>query len=385
MVKAAYGSVDAITAAGMTGLIGNPDYTHGEEAQIGILLVNLGTPDAPTASAVRRYLKQFLGDPRVVETPRWLWWWILRCAVLPFRPRRTAAAYREIWKADGSPLLSVSRAQQVALQEAVAPMQVVLGMSYGKPSIATALAELRRQNCRHLLVLPLYPQYSSSTTGSVFAAVSAELSRWRDVPHYRFIADYCGDARYIDALAESIADYRRAHGGAEKLVFSFHGTPLAMLQAGDPYHCLCHKTARLTAEKLGLEAEEWMVSFQSRFGRAEWLRPYTDETLRLLPGRGVKSVQVICPAFSADCLETLEEIAGENCETFIAAGGQRYEYISALNDRQAHIAFFAALIFDATADWRAALAGANSERRRQKQLSKKVGITLGSSFPRARE
>ena len=350
----------------MAPFIGDAAYDHAAKENIGVLLVNLGTPEAATPTAVRRYLRQFLSDPRVVETPRWLWWLILNLIVLPFRPRKTAAAYQKIWK-DGSPLLHLSRRQQQALQQALAaaPVRVALGMSYGEPSIAAALNQLKRQQCRRLLVLPLYPQYAGSTTGSVFEAVTAALRQQRLVPHFRFISGYCDDPRYIAALADSIA----ANGGDGKLIFSFHGTPLNMLLAGDPYHCLCHKTARLTAEKLGLAAGDWMVTFQSRFGRAEWLRPYTDETLRMLPQRGVKNVRVVCPAFAADCLETLEEIAQENRDIFMDAGGDHYRYIPALNDTPSHISFLRELILETVSDWLTAMQRENKERPLQATLA----------------
>ncbi|MCH9758114.1 MAG: ferrochelatase [Proteobacteria bacterium] len=342
-------------------LIGTPDYAHGTAAKIGVLLVNLGTPEAPTAKAVRPYLRRFLGDARVVETPRLLWWFILNGIILPLRPSRTAAAYAKIWQKEGSPLLLISQQQQQALQQQLSThcgdntIDVALAMSYSKPSIRTALQQLQQQQCRYLLVLPLYPQYASSTIGSVFTDVTAELARWRFVPHLRFISGYCDDPRYINALAAQIADYRRQHGSADKLIFSFHGTPLKMLTDGDPYHCLCYKTARLTAEKLQLSADQWQVTFQSRFGKAVWLQPYTDKTLQQLPQQGVKSVQMVCPAFAADCLETLEEIAEENREIFIHAGGTAYDYIPALNAGSMHINFLRDLTLDAIGDWEGAL------------------------------
>lgn len=342
-------------------LINPPPHRHGSGGSIGILLVNLGTPEAPTAQAVRPYLRRFLSDPRVVEGPRWLWWLVLNSVILTRRPPRTAAAYAKIWDTThGSPLLTISRRQQQALQTALdaamPAVRVELAMSYSAPLIRTALRTLQQHDCRWLLVLPLYPQYASSTVGSVFADVCAELSRWRRVPHLRFISGYGDDPRYIRALAARIDAARQQHGAADKLIFSFHGTPLQMLTDGDPYHCLCHKTARLTAAALHLADTEWLVTFQSRFGRAEWLQPYTDEVLAALPKQGVKRVQVVCPAFAADCLETLEEIAQESREVFMQAGGEHYAYLPALNDAPAHIAFLRELVQDATADWQAAQA-----------------------------
>lgn len=344
-------------------------YTHGTLPRIGVLLVNLGTPEAPLPGAVRPYLRRFLGDPRVVETPtlprRLLWKLILNAVILRTRPPRTAAAYQKIWQNDGSPLLAISRRQQLALQQALAEntpsdhrdlIRVQLAMSYSAPTIATALRDLRRHHCTHLLALPLYPQYAGSTTGAVFTDIATELTRWRRVPHFRFIADYCDDPRYIAALAAHIAAHRAEHGTADKLLFSFHGTPLQMLKAGDPYHCHCHKTARQTAAALGLSENDWMVAFQSRFGKAAWLRPYTDVTLQSLPAQGIRRLQIVCPAFAADCLETLEEIAQENRALFRQAGGDHYDYIPALNDASSHIAFLRDLTSDAIADWRPTLA-----------------------------
>lgn len=361
-------------------LAGDENYRHGAAGKIGVLLANLGTPSAPTAKAVRGYLRQFLSDPRVVEAPRWKWLPVLFAVVLPFRAPRTARAYRKIWTADGSPLLLNCRAQRdaVAAAFAAAPVAVELGMSYGAPSIADALRKLKAQNCRRIVALPLYPQYAGSTGGSVFADVARELSRWRAAPHLRFVASYCDDERYIDALAGSIAAHRRTHGRPDKLVFSFHGTPRAMLDAGDPYYCHCQKTARLAAARLGLRDDEWTATFQSRFGRAEWLRPYTDETLRGLPRRGARDVQVVCPAFSSDCLETLEEIAVENREIFLRAGGARFGYIPALNDSPAHIEFLTALLRDNIGDWLSHLQKQNAAEVRdlQKQNAESLRRTL---------
>ena len=334
-------------------MLDNPDYMHGTPEKIGVLLVNLGTPTAPDKRAVRAYLREFLSDPRVVETPRWLWNIILYCIVLPFRSPRTAAAYQSIWTAAGSPLMTYSRAQQQKLTTAFAglPIEIALGMRYGKPAIANALRELHGKNCRRLFILPLYPQYASSTSGTVFAAAMQELSTWRAVPHVRFAAAYGDDHRYIDALAKSITTHQQQHGTPQQLIFSFHGMPQAMLNAGDHYHCHCHKTARQTAAALHLSDDAWQVTFQSRFGRAEWLRPYTDQTMQGLPQQGLSNVQVVCPAFSCDCLETLEEIAVENRQLFLAAGGAEFSYIPALNDSPSHMEFLQALIMDNIGDW----------------------------------
>lgn len=350
---------------------GAADYSHRESAAIGVLLVNLGTPDAPTAAAVRPYLRRFLSDPRVIEMPRALWWCILNLFILPFRPRRTAEAYHSIWQPEGSPLLLISQRLQQALQKQLAQQQpairVALAMSYSEPSIGNALTALQKQNCRYLAVLPLYPQYAASTVGSVFDDVCRNLMRWRFVPHLRFISGYSNDPRYIRLLADSVTAFRRRHGSADKLIFSFHGTPLKMLTDGDPYHCFCHQTARLTAAALGLNDNDWMITFQSRFGKAVWLQPYTDETLRALPAQGIKNVQIISPAFAADCLETLEELAVENRDCFMAAGGDSYAYIPALNDDAPHINFLADLLLDSTGDWQTALARGNAQLSQQRQ------------------
>lgn len=312
-------------------------------APLGILLTNLGTPDAPTAPALRRYLAEFLWDRRVVDVPRPLWWLILHGIILRIRPARSARLYRKVWTAEGSPLLLIARRQQALLQQAMdtrwpGKTRVALGMRYGNPSIAAALAELRAVGVQQVLVLPLYPQNSCSTTASTFDAIAEALRATRDVPALRFVADYHTDAAYIDALATSVREARQDGAPVQRLLFSFHGTPERYRTEGDPYYQQCLTTARLTAERLGLKKDEWQVSFQSRFGREPWLQPYTDEVLRALPAQGIRQVQVICPGFSADCLETLEEIAGENREIFMHAGGESFHYIPALNDRPDHIA-----------------------------------------------
>jgi ferrochelatase len=330
-------------------------FTHDQPACTGILLVNLGTPDAPTPQALRRYLAEFLWDPRVVEIPRPLWWLILHGVILRVRPSKSAHKYQTIWTAEGSPLLVISRRQAAALAETLAkrcpgPVRVALGMRYGHPSIAAALAELREAGAQRLLVLPLYPQYSAATTASTFDAIAAELRTWRWLPELRFITQYHDDPAYLDALAAHLRAARAEQPG-ERLLFSFHGLPQRNLLAGDPYHCQCHKTARLVAERLKLGPEQWGVAFQSRFGRAEWLQPYTSVLLTDWAKAGVKSVDVACPGFAADCLETLEEIALENRQTFLNAGGERYRYLPALNDAPEHIAALAELVERHTAGW----------------------------------
>ena len=280
--------------------LSEPDYAHGSPECTGVLMVNLGTPEAPTPTALRRYLAQFLGDPRVIELPRWYWRIILHGIVLRTRPRRVAKAYASIWEEGGSPLLNTSRRQAAALQEALAervpgPVRVALGMSYGHPSIPEALDELRRQGARRIVLLAMYPQYSGSTTGSVFEATTKELNRWRWIPEFRAIQHYADDPGYIDALARSIEDYRAEHGAGDLLLFSFHGVPKRYLLNGDPYHCQCQKTGRLVAERLGLADDEWRLTFQSRFGREPWLQPYTDETVEALGKEGLGRLDVVCP------------------------------------------------------------------------------------------
>ncbi len=335
---------------------GQEHYRHTEQPAVGVLLVNLGTPDAPDSSALRRYLAEFLADPRVVEFPRWLWRVILHGVILRVRPRRSARAYRRVWTDQGSPLLLYSEKQLEALRDALkqhypAPAHFVLGMRYGNPSIFDALEKLRQANVQKLLVLPLYPQYSGSTTGSTFDALSTELKHWRRIPELRFINNYHDFKPYIDAMARHIEAFWKNSGRAQRILFSFHGVPKRYLLKGDPYHCECHKTGRLLAEALGLGDDEWQVVFQSRFGREEWLQPYTDEVLKVLPERGIKHVQVFCPGFAADCLETLEEIAIESKEVFHEASGERFDYIPAMNAEPGHIEALASLIRQHTPGW----------------------------------
>lgn len=325
-------------------------------ADIGVLLINLGTPDAPTPGALRRYLRQFLGDPRVVETPRAVWLPILHGVILRTRPRRSAAAYAKVWGAEGSPLLSLSRRQQTALQEALAqrlgqPLPVALGMRYGNPSIPAALQELQAAGVRRLLVLPLYPQYSATTTASVLDAIAAEFKRQRDLPGLRFIRDYHDEPGYIQALAASVRAHWQQHGRGERLLMSFHGIPKSYVDRGDPYAAECRRTGELLAAELGLAPERWLVTFQSRFGPQEWLTPYTDKTLEALAADGVRRVDLICPGFSVDCLETLEENAMQNRDLFQQAGGEQLSYIPCLNDQPAHIAMLADLVCTNLGGW----------------------------------
>ena len=335
---------------------GFPDFDHGQTPSIGVLITNLGTPDAPEASALRPYLKQFLSDPRVVEIPRLLWWLILNGIILRVRPRRSAEAYQTVWTDEGSPLLIHTRDQAQALQRVLGAkhgsnIKVGFGMRYGQPSIDGAMQELLASGVRQLLVLPLYPQYGGPTTGSTFDAVAADFTARRWLPDFRFVAHYCDHPGYIAAVADSIRAHWAEQGRADKLLFSYHGEPRRYLDQGDPYHCQCHKTTRLVAEALGLGEDQYLTTFQSRFGREEWLKPYTDETLKALPREGVKSVQVVCPGFSSDCLETIEEIGVENRDYFVEAGGERYEYIPCLNASDAHIDFLATLVEEQLQGW----------------------------------
>ncbi len=365
---------------------GIANHRHDLIPKAGVLLVNLGSPDEPTAASVRRYLKAFLSDPRVVEIPKPLWWPILNLIVLNTRPKKSAALYETIWMKEGAPLLVHSRQQAARLGEQLAArypgrIEVALGMRYGNPSIADALESLQNAGVRRLLVLPLYPQYSGSTTGSVFDAVSAELQRWRWVPELRFVSGYHDDPDYIEAMATHLERHWEVNGRAGHLVFSFHGVPKRFLHGGDPYHCQCHKTARLLSERLGLADGEWRIAFQSRFGREEWLKPYLDKTLLALPKEGVKAVEVFSPGFSADCLETLEEIALTNREGFLAAGGESFTYIPALNASEPHIEMMANLVAWHMQGWPEVaedydLAGVKAEARRTRQRATAAGAAL---------
>lgn len=321
---------------------GTTDYNHRQPPLIGVLVTNLGTPDAPEKGALRRYLREFLSDPRVVEVPRLIWFMILHGIILNVRPARSAAAYSAVWTPEGSPLLLHTRAQAEALQARLTAQHgdavvVEYAMRYGSHSIPEQLQSLLARGVQRLLVLPLYPQYSGPTTGSTFDAVAADFRRRRWLPELRFVAQYHDHPAYIDALAASVRSHWQQHGRADRLLMSFHGEPQRYLEQGDPYHCQCHKTSRLLAEALGLGSDDYLTCFQSRFGREPWLAPYTDATLQGLPSAGVKSVQVICPGFSADCLETIEEIEVENRDYFLKAGGERYEYIACLNSAPGHI------------------------------------------------
>ncbi|MBW8311927.1 MAG: ferrochelatase [Rhizobium sp.] len=308
-----------------------------------LLVVNLGTPDAPTRGAVHRYLAQFLHDYRVVELTRWLWCPILHFIILPLRSGKVAKKYASIWVDGGSPLLVYTQRLAQAMQHALPDVSVRVAMRYGNPSVPDVLRKLQEEGMGRLLVLPLYPQYSASTSGSVLDAVSKELAGWRRTPDLRFIADYHLDAGWLDAMEARVRAHWDLHGRADQLLMSFHGLPKRYETAGDPYPRQCEAGARALAARLGLAEGEWKLTYQSRFGREEWLQPYTDKTLEALARDGVKTVDVVCPGFAVDCLETLEEIAVENDEAFRHAGGEALRYISALNDEPGHVAALAAI------------------------------------------
>lgn len=340
----------------MTKYTGDKKYVHDTPPCTGILLTNLGTPDEPTAAAVRRYLAEFLSDSRVIETPKLIWWPILHGIILRTRPKRSAEAYGKIWTDSGSPLLTIANQQAKAISEQLAdrvngPVRVELAMRYGNPSIRSALNKLRDGNARRIIVFPLYPQYSATTTASTFDAVAKVLKSWRWLPEIRVINHYHDDPGYINALVDSIHEHWAGQGQAEKLLFSFHGLPRKYFVAGDPYFCECQKTARLVAEQLELNEDKWQVAFQSRFGPMEWLKPYTDKTLKQWGKQDIESVDLICPGFSADCLETLEEIKIQNRDFFLNAGGKRFSYIPALNEQPAHITALTDLIIKHCQGW----------------------------------
>jgi protoporphyrin/coproporphyrin ferrochelatase len=333
-----------------------PSHTHGTPQKTGILLVNLGTPDAPTTPAVRAYLKEFLSDPRVVEIPKAVWWLILNGIILNTRPIKSAAKYASIWTKEGSPL-RVHTEQQATLlqgylgQRTRAPFVLAYAMRYGNPSIPSVLQKLKRQNCQRILVVPMYPQYAASTTATANDVVFGELQRMRNAPALRTIRDFHDHPGYIKALANNVNDYWMKNGRPDKLLMSFHGLPRYTLDKGDPYHCECRKTGRLLAQELGLQPEQYAVSFQSRFGRTEWLKPYTAATLKEWGAQKTRRVDVVCPGFVADCLETLEEIAMEGKAEFLHAGGGEFNYIPCLNGRNDWIHALTDLVLDNLQGW----------------------------------
>jgi len=322
----------------------------------GVLLVNLGTPEAPTSKAVRPYLREFLSDPRVIEWPRWLWRPVLEAIILRVRPRRSARLYEEIWTSEGSPLLIISQEIATSLEEALAssretPVKVALAMRYGQPSIAKGLAELRQANAQRILILPLYPQYSATTVGTIFDAVFDTLKQWRWVPEIRTINHYYEHRLYAEAIAGSIRQQWAKNGRGDRLLLSFHGIPISYSQRGDPYRQQCEQSARLIASALELNEEEVFFTFQSRFGPEEWLQPYTDKTLIAWAQEGISRVDTVCPGFATDCLETLQEMGMENRDLYLEAGGREYTYIPALNAAADHIRLLADLVQQNCQGW----------------------------------
>ncbi len=356
-----------------------PPYQHSNVAKTAVLLVNLGTPDAPKASALRRYLKEFLSDPRVVEIPRPLWWLILNLIILNVRPAKSAKKYASIWQPDGSPLRFHTERQARLLAENLAarvksPLVVDYAMRYGSPGIAGTLTRLKQQGCDRILFLPLYPQYAASTT----AAAIDELARWlqqtRTVPEVRTVSHFHDHRAYIAALAASVTEHWAREGRPDKLIMSFHGLPRYTLSRGDPYHCECHKSARLLAEALELDKDFWKITFQSRFGKAEWLKPYTVGMLEEYGRTGVGRVDVVCPGFTADCLETLEEIAIDGKAEFLAAGGREFHAIACLNERPDWIEALGSIALEhmsgwVSASWDGSLAIKEAQARQQRAVA----------------
>ncbi len=361
-----------------------PPYTHGSLPKTAIVLVNLGTPEAPTAAAVRRYLKEFLSDPRVVEIPRAIWWFILNLIILPFRSSQSAKKYASIWTNEGSPL-KVHTAKQAKLLagylgERGHQVRVEYAMRYGSPSVPDVLSKLKADGCDRILVLPAYPQYSGTTTASIFDAVFSHYAKERNVPELRFIKHYHDHEGYIRALQKSVLAHWDMAGRPDKLVMSFHGVPKRTLLLGDPYHCECHKTARLLAKELGLTQDQYLVTFQSRFGKAEWLQPYTAPTLQKLAKEGVQRVDVICPGFTSDCLETLEEIAMEVRHDFLTAGGKDFNYIACLNENDAWMKAMAEIAELHMIGWPTIMSPTlSAERDQQARISLEQAQRLGAT------
>jgi ferrochelatase len=361
-----------------------PTHTHGSSAQTAIVLVNLGTPDEPTAPAVRRFLKEFLSDPRVVEIPKLVWWGILHAFILPFRSKKSAEKYASIWTKEGSPLKTHTQKQSVLLRGMLGQrghqVLVTYAMRYGNPSVPHVLAKLKEAGCERILIIPAFPQYSATTTASLFDAISAHYAHVRNVPELRFVKHYHDHGAYIQALKESVLAYWTMYGRPQKLVMSFHGVPKRTLLLGDPYHCECHKTARLLAIQLGLKEEDYVVTFQSRFGKAEWLQPYTAPTLTKLGKSGIKRVDVMCPGFPSDCLETLEEIAMEAKRDFLTAGGKEFHYIPCLNENSYWIQALTEIAELEMMGWPTKLTLQQKElQKKEESISKAEAKHLGAS------
>lgn len=364
----------------MPSYLPEPEHAHERAARCGVLLINLGTPAAPTAKALRPYLREFLWDPRVVEIPRALWWLILNLFVLTTRPAKSAVKYATIWEREGSPLRVHTERQKKLLagyltEAGHRELRVEYAMRYGKPDVEGALMRLKAKGCDRILVLPLYPQYSASTSASAFDAVARAAQRIRNLPELRFVRSFADHPAYIRALGESVVEHWSRNGMPERLVMSFHGTPRFSLERGDPYHCECHKTARLLAEYLSLKPEQYLVSFQSRFGRAEWLQPYTEPSLKKLAKEGVGRVDVICPGFVSDCIETLEEINMECRAAFMQAGGREFHYIPCLNERPEFIRALRTLATTQMGDWLAAPAPSPAELAARHRRATELGAT----------
>ena len=324
---------------------GEQNFQHENEQKKGVLIAYLGTPDYPDVLSVRRYLKEFLSDPRIIEVPKIIWWFILNIFILNFRSFNSARLYKSIWTDGGSPLLvNCIKIKEKVQKSLPSNYQVALGMRYGNPSIKSALNELKEANCRDIEVITLFPHYSATTVGSIFDAVSTEIKSWRWVPSVKFLNSYHDNPLLIEILSERIKKSFDSQGKPDKLVFSYHSIPKKYFDSGDPYHCLCQKTSRLIAEKLSLDEKDYITAFQSRFGPSEWLKPYTSETMKSLPKEGIKSVQVVSPGFGVDNLETLQEIDIENKEYFEDAGGENFHYIPCLNDDDDHVEFLISLI-----------------------------------------
>ncbi|MDB5795561.1 MAG: ferrochelatase, partial [Noviherbaspirillum sp.] len=361
-----------------------PPFTHGSVPKTAVVLVNLGTPDAPTAPAVRRYLKEFLSDPRVVEIPKAAWWFILHGIILPLRSRKSAEKYASIWTDEGSPLKIHTEKQAMLLQgylgERGHEVRVVYAMRYGNPSVPQVLQQMKNEGCERLLVLPAYPQYSGTTTASISDAVFRHYASVRNLPELRFVKHYHDDNGYIQALKKSVLAHWQENGRPDKLVMSFHGVPKRTLLLGDPYHCECQKTARLLAAELGLSPDDYLVTFQSRFGKAEWLQPYTAPTLVKLAKGGVGRVDILCPGFTGDCLETLEEIAMEAKRDFLAAGGASFHYIPCLNESPDWIHALAGIAERHMHGWPTRVDDAHrSDLERQSEVSRTQARRMGAS------
>ena len=353
-------------------------YQHGSPNRTGVLLINLGTPDAPTAQALHPYLKEFLSNPRVIEVPKLIWWPILHGLILPFRPKKSAEKYAKIWMPEGSPLKVHTERQTKLLREELQtrlqnPPIVEYAMNIGKPSVATVMTRMQEQGCERILIIPLFPQYAASSTAAAMDNVFAVLKHVRNQPSIRTVKQYHDHPGYIAALAQNVRDYWNVHGRPDKLIISFHGTPRASLDKGDPYHCVCQKTGRLLAEALALNKNQYAVCFQSRFGKAKWLTPYTATTLAQLGKEQMQRVDVVCPGFVSDCLETLEEIAMEGKDTFLQAGGKEFHYIPCLNERGDWIQALADIICTHLQGW-----SDIQVTKEASQLSRKLALEMGA-------